>query len=90
MHRIEIDAGRRRDAGLFEHARGEVITVVREARDVGVKIKRAVDRQKRAQARARQAFDQNAAIVLVAVLDLFKLVAAVEGGLGRDLRQGRH
>jgi len=79
VHRVEIDAGGRSNAGLREHAGGEGVTVVGEARNVGVKIKRAVDRQKRAQARGWQPFDQNAAIVLVAVLDLFKLVAAVEG-----------
>ena len=90
MHRIEIDAGGRGNAGFLQHAGGEGVTVIGEARNVGVKIKRAVDRQKRAQSRARQPLDQKAAIVLVAMLDRFELIAAVEGGFGRDLRQSRH
>ena len=64
--------------------------VVGEARDIGIEIERAVDRQKLVEPDLRQALDQNAAVLLIAVLDRLHLVAAVEGGLGRDLRQRRH
>src|SRR6185437_14566778 len=65
VNRIEIDAGRRRDTGLVEHAFCKIEAVVGEARDIGVEIEGAVDRQELVEAGARQAFGQDAAVLIV-------------------------
>ena len=75
---------------LLQHALGEVEAVVGEARHVGIEIERAVDRQELVEAGLRQALEQDAAVLLVAVLDRLHLGAAVERRLRRDLRQRRH
>ena len=49
VERIEIDAGRRRDMGLFQHPAGEFETVGGELRDVGIEIERAIGRQESCQ-----------------------------------------
>src|ERR1051326_6181544 len=79
-HGIEIDAGRGGDARLFQHALGKIEAVVREARHVGVEVEGAVDGKEFIEPRARKARDENAAVLLVAVLDRLHLLAPVEGG----------
>src|SRR4051812_30207697 len=78
VDRIEIDAGRRRHMGILEQPLGEIETVVRELRNVGVEIERAIDRKKFRQSRLWQSLDQDFAIVLVAVLDRVELGAPLE------------
>src|SRR5215470_2359730 len=90
LERIEIDAGRRRHVRLRQHAPGEFEAVVAEARDVGIEIKGAVDRERFVEAGSGQALEQDAAILLVTVLYRLHLGAAVEGCLGGDLRQRWH
>src|SRR6266508_189892 len=87
LERIEIDARRRRHMRLRQHALGEFEAVVAEARDVGIEIEGAIDGEKLVESGFRQAVEQNATILLVTVLHRFHLRAAVESGLGRDLRE---
>ena len=74
---------------FLQHAAGEVEAVIGEGGDVGIEVKRAVDRQKTVEPRLRQARHQHLPVHLVAVLDRLHLRAAVEGGFRRDLRQRR-
>ena len=90
IHRIEVDARRRRHMRLRKQPLGEIEAVVGKFRNVRVEIERAVDRKKLVEPCLGQAFDQDFPVVLVAVLDRLKLGAAVERGLRRDLRQRRH
>src|SRR5215831_7626976 len=89
LERIEIEPRRRRHMRLCQHALGELETVVAEARHVGIEIEGAVDREDFIEARFRQALEQNAAILLVAVLHRLHLRPSVERRLGRDLGQRR-
>ena len=90
VDRIEIDARRCRDMGLFEHAAGEFKTVRGEIGNIGIEVERAVGREKPGQAGLRQAFDQNATVLLIAALDRLHLVGAGKRGFGGNLRQRRH
>src|SRR5262249_16996991 len=89
LDRMKMDGGCRRYVGLGQHALGELKAVVAEARHIGVEIEGAVDRKKFIESSARQAFEQNAAILLVSMFDHFHLRAPVECSLGRNLREGR-
>ena len=75
-------------ARLFQHLTGKGKTVGRIWR------RRRRDRRRRRRAGllslSRQTRDQNAAVLLVAALHLFQLVAALERRLGGNLRQRRH
>src|SRR5438093_629446 len=90
LDRIKIDARCRRHVRLRQHALGELEAVVAEARHIGVEVEGPVNRQKFIEPSTRQAFEQNAAILLVAMLDYLHFRAPVECRLGRDLREGRH
>src|SRR5262249_49033071 len=88
FNRIKIDAGCRRHVRLRQHALGEFEAIVAEARHIGVQIEGTVDREKFIEPGAWQAFEQNTAILLVAMLDALHLGAPVECRLSRNLREG--
>ncbi len=90
MNRIEVDAGRCRDVRPFQHIARKIEAVAGKFRHIRVKIERAVGRKERVEPGLGQAFDQDAAVVLIAALDDVHLGAAVKGGLRRNLRQRRH
>src|SRR6266478_4929616 len=69
VNRIEIDAGGCCDERLFQHLFGKLETVGGEFGDIGVEVKRAVGGQEFVEAGLRQPLDQNAPVLLVAVLD---------------------
>src|SRR6185437_15208469 len=89
MYRIEVDAGRGGDVNLLQHLTSECKTVGAKFRDIRVKVEGAVGRQKIRKTRARQALDQDTAILPIAVLDRLHLLAALESRFGGDLRQRR-
>ena len=76
--RIEVDAGGRRNPRLLQHPAREIETVIGELRHIGVEIERAVDRQEFVEADPGQSVEQDAAVLLVAVLHRVHLGAAVE------------
>src|SRR5690349_24683255 len=86
MNRIEVDARRCGDARLFQHLLGKLEAVGGEGGDIGVEVERAVGRQELVEAGLRQTFNQNAAVLLVAALYDFHLLAAFERRLGGNLR----
>ena len=63
MNRVEIDARRRRDMGLFQHFACEFEAVGGEVRNIGIKIERAVGRQEFGEAGPRQVKDAEVAAV---------------------------
>src|SRR3954462_9270370 len=71
LDRIEVDAGRRRHMRLLQHALGEFKAVGGKTRYVRIQIECAVDREKFVESCLRKAVDEDAAILLVAVLQLF-------------------
>src|SRR5262245_9326167 len=89
LQRIEIDPRRCRHVSFRQHALGEIKAVVGEARHVGIEIEGPVHREKLLEPRLRQAGEQDAAVLLVAVLDVLHLGTALECRLGRNLRQRR-
>src|SRR5437868_15317504 len=66
-NRIEIDTGGRRDVRLLQHFLCKLETVGSECRYIRVQVKRAVGGQEFVQARSRQALDQDAEVLQVAV-----------------------
>src|SRR3954469_16984827 len=66
LDRIEVDAGRRRHMGFLQQALGEIETVGRKTRHIGIEIERAIDRQELIEPCLRKTVDEDAAIVLVA------------------------
>ena len=90
MDRIEIDAGGCRDMRLLQHLIGKGKAVGSKIRHIGIEVERAIRRQEFFQTGARKTFDQDVAVLLIAALDRFHLLAAFEGGFGCDLRQRRH
>ncbi len=90
MDRIEVAAGRCRDMRLFQHLFSEIEAVIGEFRHICIEIEGAVGRQEVREAGLRQSCGQDAAVLLIAMLDVFHLRMTVEGSFGRDLRQRRH
>src|SRR5258708_34900686 len=90
VKRIEIDAGGGRDASLLQHLFGKLETVGGEFGDVGVEIERTVGGQEFVEAGLRQAFDQDAPVLLVAALYFLHLVAAFERSRRRYPPHRRH
>ena len=75
---------------LLQHGLGKLEAVGVELRNVGIKIKRPVYRQKFGQPDFRQPFNQDSPVLLITVLDNIHFRATIERGFSRDLRQRRY
>src|SRR4051812_46163866 len=82
LDRIEVDTRSHGNVRLLQHAPGEAETVLGEPRHIGIEIERTVDRQKLFETDLGQTLDENAPVLLVAVLDGVHLGAPLEGGFG--------
>src|SRR5260370_38669642 len=90
VNRIEIDSGGCCDARLFQHLFGKLETVGGEIGDIGVEVEGTVGGQEFVEAGLRQTLDQNAPVLLGAVLHFLNLVPALESSLGGHLRPRPH
>src|SRR5262249_54738056 len=64
---VEIDAGRRRDAGVGQHAAAEILAVIGQPRDIRIDVEGAVGRCEAIEAGARQLPKQKLAVLRIAM-----------------------
>ena len=87
LDRIEIQPRGHGDMGSSKHALGKFEAVIAETRHIGIQIKGAIHREHPVETGHGQTGKQGRSILLISVLDCFHFRSAIEGSLGRDLRE---